>query len=132
MFNKDFNSNEERLVFRNPERNSAEDMHYESSDVESVEDMHFESSDVESVSVENRDLMRENELNEARGQLSSVSTEIELQLAKRDPVEFLRLQHTVPEGQDASPAQILAVRECLNKLFTSSIFVVSSNETEIP
>tara|TARA_Y100001970_G_scaffold121171_2_gene150335 strand:- start:2689 stop:3903 length:1215 start_codon:yes stop_codon:yes gene_type:complete len=107
MFNNDFNSNEERLVFRNPERNSAEDMHHESSDVESD-------------SVENRELMTENELNEARGQLSSVSTEVELQLAKRDPVEFLRLQHTVPEGQDASPAQILAVRECLNKLFTSS------------
>ncbi|MBT5346593.1 hypothetical protein HOJ01_03520 [bacterium] len=46
---------------------------------------------------------------------SSIEAETQLTLAGTSPIEFLKLYNVVPEEHDASPAQILAVRNLINE-----------------
>lgn len=111
MFNKEFDFMEKRLVFNSFDRVNGE----QSIPAVSVSEDASDGADA-TRSVENP----ETYVQETREQLSTVSTEIELQLAASDPKAYLRIQNTVAEGQDASPAQILAVRKCLIMIFSQT------------
>ena len=111
MFNKEFDFMEKRLVFNSFDRVNGE----QSIPAVSVSEDASDGADA-TRSVENA----ETYVQETREQLSTASTEIERRLAASDPKAYLSIQNTVAEGQDASPAQILAVRKCLTMIFSQT------------